>query len=95
MRLVQGADALQETKERTLVVEGRTDLQGSVGHNNDLSQRRAAAVRDYLSGRGYPTAQTSAVGYGSQRPIASNKSAEGRANDRRVEIVKTPVTTAR
>ncbi len=90
-RLDQVADALLETKERTLVVEGHTDSQGSVAHNNDLSQRRAAAVRDYLSGRGYPSAQTSAIGYGSQRPVANNKSAEGRANNRRVEIVMTPV----
>lgn len=94
VRLDQVATALMETKERTLVVEGHTDSQGSVAHNNDLSQRRAQSVRDYLSSRGYPTSQTSAVGYGSQRPVADNKSAEGRANNRRVEIVITPIRDA-
>ena len=94
LRLDQVADALLETKERTLVVEGHTDSQGSVAHNNDLSQRRATSVRDYLSGRGYPPAQTTAIGYGSQRPVANNKTAEGRANNRRVEIVITPLKTA-
>ncbi len=91
-RLDEVAAALLESKERTLIVEGHTDSQGSVGHNNDLSQRRAQAVRDYLSSRGYPSANSSAVGYGSQRPVADNKSPEGRANNRRVEIVVTPLS---
>ncbi len=90
VRLDQVADALMETKERTLVVEGYTDSKGSAAHNQELSQRRAEAVRNYLTGRGYPLDQTSAVGYGKDRPIADNKSAEGRANNRRVEIVVHP-----
>jgi outer membrane protein OmpA-like peptidoglycan-associated protein len=89
-RLDQVAAALLETKDRTLIVEGHTDSQGTVPHNNDLSERRAQSVRDYLTGRGYPADQTSAIGYGSQRPIADNKTAEGRANNRRVEIVVSP-----
>lgn len=93
-RLTQVADALLETKERTLIVEGHTDSQGSADHNMGLSQRRAQAVRDYLTERGYPSAQSSAVGYGSERPIGNNKSAEGRANNRRVEIVVSPIRDA-
>jgi outer membrane protein OmpA-like peptidoglycan-associated protein len=90
-RLDEVATALLETKDRTLVVEGHTDSHGSARHNQDLSQRRAEAVRDFLVGRGYPAAHISAAGYGSQRPVADNKTAEGRANNRRVEIVVTPV----
>lgn len=89
-RLDDVSKALLEAKERTLVVEGHTDSQGSSSHNLDLSQRRADAVREYLVGRGYPAAHITAMGYGSQRPTGDNKSAEGRANNRRVEIIVTP-----
>ena len=90
-RLDEVAAALLESKDRALLVEGHTDSRGSASHNMDLSQRRADAVRDYLVGRGYPAMNITATGYGSQRPIAENKSAEGRANNRRVEIVVTPL----
>lgn len=49
-------------------------------------------MRDYLVNQGVPTAQVDAQGYGSDRPIADNRSAEGRANNRRVEIVVAPAT---
>ena len=52
-----------------------------------LSQRRADSVRTYLVSRGFPSEKISARGIGPDRPIAENKSAEGRANNRRVEIV--------
>lgn len=91
-RLDQVADALLQTKERTLVVEGHTDAQGSAQHNLELSQRRAESVRQYLASRGYPADKMSANGLGSQRSIADNKTAEGRANNRRVEIVVKPLS---
>jgi outer membrane protein OmpA-like peptidoglycan-associated protein len=53
----------------------------------DLSQRRAESVRTYLISRGLPPEQVVAKGMGPDRPIADNSSAEGRANNRRVEIV--------
>jgi len=86
-RLNQVAAALLETKERKLVVEGHTDSQGSNSSNQVLSQKRADAVRSYLISRGYPGDLIQAQGIGEDRPIADNANAEGRANNRRVEIV--------
>lgn len=86
-RLNQVAEALMATKERKLTVEGYTDSQGSASYNQQLSQRRAEAVRSYIVSRGYPADLIVAQGIGEDRPIASNANAEGRANNRRVEIV--------
>jgi outer membrane protein OmpA-like peptidoglycan-associated protein len=72
-----------------MVVEGYTDSQGSVASNQDLSQRRAQSVRDYLVSRGIAGDRITGQGFGPGRPIADNASAEGRANNRRVEIVVT------
>jgi outer membrane protein OmpA-like peptidoglycan-associated protein len=86
-RLNQVADALMETKERKLTVEGHTDSQGSQSHNDELSQQRADAVRSYLISRGYSSDLIHAQGIGENRPVADNTNAEGRANNRRVEII--------
>jgi outer membrane protein OmpA-like peptidoglycan-associated protein len=86
-RLDQVAEVLLTTRERNLTVEGYTDSQGSVNYNLDLSQRRADAVRSYLVERGYQGDLIQAHGLGKGNPIADNASAEGRANNRRVEII--------
>ena len=86
-RLNQVADALMATKERKLTVEGHTDSQGSSSYNQVLSQQRADAVRSYLISRGYPGDLIQAQGIGEDRPVADNANAEGRANNRRVEII--------
>jgi outer membrane protein OmpA-like peptidoglycan-associated protein len=86
-RLDQVAEVLLTTRERKLTVEGHTDSQGSVNFNLDLSQRRADAVRSYLVERGYQGDLIQAHGLGKGSPIADNASAEGRANNRRVEII--------
>jgi len=86
-RLNQVADALMATKERKLTIEGHTDSQGSSSYNQVLSQQRADAVRSYLISRGYPSDLIQAQGIGEDRPVADNASAEGRANNRRVEII--------
>jgi outer membrane protein OmpA-like peptidoglycan-associated protein len=86
-RLDQVAEVLLTTRERHLTVEGYTDSQGSVNYNLDLSQRRADAVRSYLVERGYQGDLIQAHGFGKDSPVADNGSAEGRANNRRVEIV--------
>jgi outer membrane protein OmpA-like peptidoglycan-associated protein len=86
-RLDQVAEVLLTTRERNLTVEGHTDSQGSVNYNLDLSQRRADAVRSYLVERGYQGDLIQAHGLGKGNPIADNASAEGRANNRRVEII--------
>jgi outer membrane protein OmpA-like peptidoglycan-associated protein len=86
-RLAQVSDALMATKERNIIVEGHTDSRGSATHNMDLSQRRAEAVRAYIVSRGYEADKMEARGIGKDRPMTSNNSAEGRANNRRVEII--------
>jgi len=70
-----------------MVVEGHTDSQGSDRTNQPLSINRATAVRDYLVSRGVASERITAVGMGSSRPITDNKTAENRANNRRVEII--------
>lgn len=86
-RLDQVADALLASGNRNVVVEGFTDSQGSDQYNIDLSQRRAEAVRNYLVQRGYDPARIDGHGIGEARPVADNATAEGRANNRRVEII--------
>lgn len=73
-----------------IVVEGHTDSQGGASFNQDLSQRRAESVRSYLISHGIAPDRVTAQGFGPGRPVADNASAEGRANNRRVEIVVTP-----
>ncbi|MDZ7767325.1 MAG: OmpA family protein [Melioribacteraceae bacterium] len=86
-KLNEVANALLESKERRITIEGHTDSQGSSSHNMDLAQKRAEAVRSYIISRGYSSDLIYAQGIGEGRPIADNNSAEGRANNRRVEIV--------
>lgn len=93
LKLNDVANALTKTdSDSKIVVEGHTDSQGGATYNQDLSQRRAQTVRDYLVSRSIAPDRVSAVGYGLTRPIADNGSAEGRANNRRVEIVVQPTT---
>jgi len=87
VKLDQVANALLEVRERNLIVAGHTDSQSSDSYNQSLSQRRAEAVRDYLIQRGYPGDHIQARGMGENSPIADNASPEGRANNRRVEII--------
>jgi len=90
-KLTEVANALtQQNPDATIVVEGHTDAQGSQTFNLDLSTRRAQAVRDYLASHGVAPDRIRAEGLGFSRPIADNKTAEGRANNRRVEIVVQP-----
>jgi outer membrane protein OmpA-like peptidoglycan-associated protein len=68
-------------------IEGHTDSVGSDDYNLKLSQRRADAVRDYLTSNGINTANVQAVGLGKDGPVASNDTAAGRQQNRRVEMV--------
>jgi outer membrane protein OmpA-like peptidoglycan-associated protein len=70
-----------------LSVEGHTDSIGSPEYNMKLSQRRADAVRDYLATNGINQANIQAVGMGEANPVASNSTATGRQQNRRVEMV--------
>jgi outer membrane protein OmpA-like peptidoglycan-associated protein len=71
----------------SFTIEGHTDNTGSDATNNELSYRRAIAVRDYLIGQGVPASRIDVEGLGSARPIADNSTADGRARNRRVEMV--------
>ena len=68
-------------------VEGHTDSVGSAATNSELSLRRAMAVRDYLIGQGVPASSIDVAGLGLSMPIGDNSTADGRARNRRVEIV--------
>ena len=70
-------------------IEGHTDSQGEAPANQQLSQRRAEAVRDALAAAGVPRRQLQAVGRGEDAPIADNANAAGRSRNRRVEIIVT------
>ncbi len=87
-QLSKVAEALQEQDEsKKIVIEGHTDSRGSDRANRKLSQGRAESVRSYLISQGVKSGRISAIGKGESQPIANNKTAEGRANNRRVEII--------
>ncbi|MHB8766530.1 MAG: OmpA family protein, partial [Deferrisomatales bacterium] len=69
-------------------IEGHTDNQGGEETNQPLSERRAEAVRTWLQGKGIETGRLKTAGLGDTKPIDTNQTAEGRANNRRVEFVK-------
>jgi hypothetical protein len=69
-------------------IQGHTDNQGSADYNQDLSQRRAQTVKTYLVANGTDDSRLAAKGYGFSQPVASNDTKEGRAKNRRVELVK-------
>jgi outer membrane protein OmpA-like peptidoglycan-associated protein len=95
MKLNEVATALiKEDPISKMVVEGHTDSQGPAAYNQELSQRRAQVVRDYLVTRGIASDRITAQGFGPTRSVADNASPEGRANNRRVEIVVMPTTPA-
>jgi outer membrane protein OmpA-like peptidoglycan-associated protein len=73
-----------------MVVEGHTDAQGAAEFNQKLSRERAQSVRDYLVSRGVAGDRITAEGFGPSRTVGDNATAEGRANNRRVEIVVKP-----
>ncbi len=83
------AESLQEWREVDVEVGGHTDSEAGSSYNEELSQHRAESVRDYLVSKGVASSRLSAKGYGETRPIATNKTPEGRAKNRRVELRKT------
>ncbi|MGE3538769.1 MAG: OmpA family protein [Candidatus Tectimicrobiota bacterium] len=78
---------LQKYPERQVMIEGHTDSQGSADSNLDLSQRRAESVQSFLLQNSIEPARVTARGYGETTPVASNTTAAGRQQNRRVEIV--------
>lgn len=94
-RLREVAAVLREYQQgNQIVIEGHTDSRGSASYNRQLSEQRAQSVRDFLLAEGVDQSVVQAVGRGEDEPIASNDSADGRANNRRVEIVISPAGSA-
>ena len=85
--LDQVAAAVKKYPNLKLRVEGHTDNVGGDAFNVKLSQQRADAVKNYLVGQQIPADQVTAVGVGKADPVASNNTAEGRAQNRRVEFI--------
>jgi|SRR5581483_11854968 len=86
--VLEGAvKTLRDNPTIHVMVEGHTDSVGSDAYNQKLSERRAKAVRDYLVRQGIEASRLTTRGYGESRPIADNTTAEGRAKNRRVEVV--------
>jgi outer membrane protein OmpA-like peptidoglycan-associated protein len=83
------AEALMERPDLSFEVQGHTDNTGSRATNRRLSNARAKTVMTYLVGRGVPPNRLTSKGYGPSNPIASNKTKEGRAQNRRVSLVLT------
>ena len=71
-----------------LTIEGHTDLTSTPEHNQQLSERRAVSVRNYLQVAGIDPSRLKTVGYGATKPVASNGTELGRAQNRRVELTK-------
>src|SRR5690606_18482892 len=69
-----------------LTIDGHTDSIGSDAYNSNLSKRRAASVVKYLTDKGIPAARLVSNGYGESRPVATNETEGGRAENRRVEF---------
>jgi len=83
---------LKEYDKTILEVAGHTDSTGSDQYNQELSQRRASTVAQYLTSRGLNSQRVITVGAGESRPIASNDTPEGRQANRRVELTLEPLT---
>lgn len=81
---------LQGVGIQSALVEGHTDSVGSEAHNQELSLRRAAAIKAAMVGAGMPEAQFRTIGFGETDPIESNDTEAGRAQNRRVVIVVSP-----
>jgi outer membrane protein OmpA-like peptidoglycan-associated protein len=79
-------DVLAKYSDDRIRVEGHTDSTGTRKANEELSLRRAAAVKAVLIGRGVKETQITALGMGEERPIADNKTPEGKRQNRRVEL---------
>lgn len=85
------AASLLKYPNTSVEVIGHTDNDGSAAYNLDLSQRRASSVAVVLTGNGVPASRISAYGRGEDQPVASNLTAAGKAQNRRVEIIVRPL----
>jgi outer membrane protein OmpA-like peptidoglycan-associated protein len=87
--LDEAARILKDNPTLNIEVQGYTDGIGSVPYNLKLSDRRAATVKSYLVGQGVSASRLTTKGFGKSNPVATNDTADGRAQNRRVELVPT------
>jgi len=80
------AATLKKYDDTDVLVEGHTDADGADDHNRTLADRRAHTVKSYLVSQGVTSGRFSTMGYGETQPIADNSTAEGKAQNRRVEV---------
>jgi len=80
------ASSLKKRPDVKVTIAGHTDGKGSAAYNKSLSQRRADSVRRYLASKGVKASNLSAKGFGEEEPVATNDTAAGRAENRRVEL---------
>jgi len=85
--LNQVGEALKANEDKQVLIEGHTDSRGSDTTNQQLSKARADSVASYLISQGVGPDRITTAGLGPSRPVADNNTAEGRANNRRVEII--------
>lgn len=85
-KLDELAGVFSDYPENIVVIEGHTDSKGSAAYNQRLSELRASKVSEYLRSKELDITSLTAVGYGEDRPVATNETAEGREKNRRVEI---------
>jgi len=80
------ANSMREFEETRILIVGHTDSKGSVSYNQDLSERRASSAAEYLQEQGLDSSRLETAGRGESEPVASNETAEGRQQNRRVEV---------
>jgi outer membrane protein OmpA-like peptidoglycan-associated protein len=85
--LDEQAGVMEKDSKLKLIITGYTDSIGAEEYNQGLSERRANAAREYLISKGVAGDRLKAMGYGETRPIASNDTKEGRAQNRRIELI--------
>jgi outer membrane protein OmpA-like peptidoglycan-associated protein len=80
------SQTLKKYKDTNVLIEGHTDASGSDAHNQSLSERRAASVRNYTTSHGVLADRITTQGYGESQPVADNTSVSGKKANRRVEV---------
>jgi outer membrane protein OmpA-like peptidoglycan-associated protein len=84
--LAEFANSMEEFEETKILIVGHTDSKGSEFYNKDLSERRASSAAGYLQEQGLDSSRLNTVGKGESEPVATNETAEGRQQNRRVEV---------
>jgi outer membrane protein OmpA-like peptidoglycan-associated protein len=87
MKLDEAAEILRNRSDLRVVIQGHTDNTGPETYNLTLSEQRAQAVHEYLRAKGIAPERMETVGYGLSQPVTSNSTPEGRAQNRRSEIL--------